>query len=132
MPIDPAWNKPDRGAAPVPRVHIDFSKLGVHLVLIQALGEDLANATTKSGKRYMAFSIWRPIKTIRRDPLGICDAMSVKAEELVKLKRLYPAGKTGKNVVVKAAAQEKVECQHVWYWMSGQTPQEVLMIKIFR
>jgi hypothetical protein len=130
-PIDPAWNKPDRGAAPAPRVHIDFTKLGVHLVLIQAFGEDLANAITKSGKRYMAFSIWRPIKTIRRDPLGICDATSVKAGELVKLKRLYPDGKTGENVVVKAAAEEKMGCQHVWYWMSGQTPQEVLMIKIF-
>lgn len=131
IPTDPAWNKPDRGAAPAPRVHIDFTRLGVHLVLIQAFGEEVANAVTKSGNRFMAFSIWRPIKTIRRDPLGICDARSVKAAELVPLKRLYPDGKTGENVVVKAAEEEGMESQHVWHWMSEQTPEEVLMIKIF-
>lgn len=131
VPTDPAWNKPDRGAAPAPRVHIDFTKLGVHLVLIQAFGEEVADAVTKSGKRFMAFSIWRPIKMIRRDPLGICDARSVKAGELVPLKRLYPDGKKGENVVVKAAVGEGMDCRHRWYWMSGQTADEVLMIKIF-
>jgi len=100
-------------------------------VLIQAFGEDVANAVTKSGKRFVAFSIWRPIKTIRRDPLGICDARSVQATDLVPLKRLYPDGKTGENVLVKAAADESAECTHKWYWMNGQTPDEVLMIKIF-
>ena len=131
VPTDPAWNKPNRGAAPAPRVHIDFTRLGVHLVLIQAFGEEVAKTVTKSGRRFMAFSIWRPIKTIRRDPLAICDARSVRAKELVPLKRLYPDGKRGENVVVKAAEDIRMECQHKWYWMSEQTPDDVLMIKIF-
>lgn len=131
IPTDEAWNKPNRGAAPAPRVHIDFTKEGVHLVLIQAFGEEAANSITKRDTRYMAFSIWRPIKTIQRDPLGICNAESVKAGELVPLKRLYPDGKTGENVVVKAVEVEGQICEHEWYYISGQTPEGVLMIKIF-
>lgn len=131
IPTDPAWNKPDRGAAPAPRVHVDFTRLGVYLVLVQAFGEEVADAITKGGGRFMAFSIWRPIKTVRRDPLGICDARSVNVGELVPLKRLYPDGKTGENVVVRAVVGEGMTCRHRWYWMSGQTPDEALMIKIF-
>jgi len=138
VPTDPAWNKPNRGAAPAPRVHIDFTRRGVHLVLIQAFGEEIADSVTKSGRRFMCFSIWRPIKTVKRDPLGICDSRSVKAGELVKLERLYPDGKRGENVVVKATENLSEEgpygvreCKHEWYWMSEQTPEEVLVIKIF-
>jgi len=81
----------------------------------------------------MCFSIWRPIKRVTRDPLGICDARSVRACELVKLERLYPDGKRGENVVVKATAEPGVpdDCRHQWYWMSYQNPDEVLVIKIF-
>jgi hypothetical protein len=130
-PTDSAWNKPDRGQAPAPRVHIDFTRRGTHLVLVQALGEEDASCITESGKRYIVLSIWRPIKTVRRDPLGVCDARTVGDEDLVPLQRVYPDGQKGENIVVKARAAGEGDCKHRWYWMSDQKPDEVLLIKIF-
>jgi hypothetical protein len=127
---DSAWNKPDRGQAPAPRVHIDFTRLGTHLVLVQALGEEEASRITRSGRRFIVLSIWRPIRTVKRDPLGVCDASTVEDDDLVPLKRIYPDGKEGENIVVKAGAVGS-ECKHKWYWMSNQRSDEVLMIKVF-
>lgn len=129
-PTDSAWNKPDKGQAPAPRVHIDFTRRGTYLVLVQALGEEEACRITGSGRRYMVLSIWRPIKTVKRDPLGVCDARTVEDHDLVPLGRIYPDGKEGENIVVRAGAVGE-ECKHKWYWMSEQRPEEVLMIKIF-
>lgn len=132
-PTDSAWNKPDRGQAPAPRVHIDFTRRGTHLVLVQASGEKEASCITGSGRRHVVLSIWRPIKTVKRDPLGVCDARTVVDGDLVPLRRVYPDGKEGENIVVKAhgSGEEAGECKHKWYWLSNQRPDEVLMIKIF-
>jgi len=67
-----------------------------------------------------------------RDPLGICDARSVRGDELVRLERVYPDGKKVENVIVKATAEPGADdCRHRWYWMSHQNPDEVLVFKIF-
>lgn len=87
---------------------------------------------TKPSRRVVCFSIWRPIRTVERDPLGICDARTVRAGELVRLPRVYPDGAEGENVVVKAALEGSgQQSRHQWYWMSGQTSEEVLVIKIY-
>ena len=102
-------------------------------MLVQALGsEDEAFLITGSGRRFIVLSIWRPIKTVKRDPLGVCDARTVADEHLVPLRRMYPDGKEGENVLVRAGASAVgSECRHRWYWMSDQRPDEVLLIKIF-
>ena len=66
---------------------------------------------------------------VRRDPLGFCDGRTVDPEDLVPLQRLYLDGRQGENVVVKARREEKGV--HDWYWISGQTVNEVVMLKLF-
>ena len=129
-PAEPAWNLPVRGVPPVPRVHVDFTRRGTHLALAQELGEQDALSITASGRRYLVISVWRPIKPVRRDPLGVCDGATVDDEDLEPLPRLYPDGQEGENIIVNAG-KEGVDCSHKWYWMSNQQPDEVLLIKIF-
>lgn len=139
QPTDAAWNMPNRGVPPAPRVHVDFTRLGIQKVLAQAFGEDSEavrsvasiNEGEDEKRRILCFSLWRPLKTVRRDPLAVCDARSVSAGELVKLARIYPDGATGENVVVKASLAPGGECSHVWYWMSEQTKNEMMVIKIY-
>ena len=134
-PTDPAWNKPNRAVPPAPRVHVDFTRLGVERVLAQAFGEgsDPVKAVTsvEDTQRILCFSLWRPLNTVKRDPLAICDARSVHPGELLKLSRIYPDGATGENVVVKATTQKDVPSSHKWYWMSNQTEKDMLVIKIY-
>lgn len=131
---DDAWNKPHRGQAPAPRVHIDFTRHGIENILPDEIGEKNARAITHSETRWMVFSLWRPLKTITRDPLGVVDASTVSnADELLPLPRVYPDGRTTENIIIKACREPNSDsrCNHQWYWMSNQSPDELLMIKIF-
>ncbi|KAF2094794.1 hypothetical protein NA57DRAFT_60213 [Rhizodiscina lignyota] len=133
-PTDEAWNKPYRGQAPAPRVHIDFTRYGIIQILPGEFGEAVAKDIVESGRRWMVFSLWKPLKTVTRDPLGIADAATVKnRDELIPLPRIYPDGRTTENIVIKACKEPEKggQCVHQWYWMSEQTRDELLMIKIF-
>ncbi|KAF2803550.1 uncharacterized protein BDZ99DRAFT_503170 [Mytilinidion resinicola] len=44
---------------------------------------------SKEVPRYAAFSAWRPLSTVRRDPIAVCDSRSVKADDYAKV--LYRA-----------------------------------------
>ena len=68
--------------------------------------------------------MWRPIKTIYRDPLGYADAQSVPESDLVPAKLIYP-DREGETFTVKPNAA------HRWYFKYAQTPGEVTLIKCF-
>jgi hypothetical protein len=67
-------------SVPSPTVHIDHSAKGSREVLVDNLGEAQAFAIMSSNKRWGIINLWRPLKTVRRDPLCVCDARSVNAE----------------------------------------------------
>ncbi|KAK0716260.1 hypothetical protein B0H67DRAFT_539203 [Lasiosphaeris hirsuta] len=114
----------DRGPplrGPVRRVHIDqsysaaLSRVPHHL-------PDEAEALLQ--KRYQIINVWRPIKTIYRDPLAIADAHSVPEEDLVGIPLIYPT-RRGETLAVRSNPV------HKWYFKYGQTPEEVMLIKCF-
>lgn len=63
------------------------------------------------------------------------DARSVKATDLVRVVRVdpRPTAKTRIHefVAVQAAAIPGEECTHEWYWMSDQTEDDLLVIKLY-
>lgn len=69
-------------------------------------------------------NVWRPIKTIERDPLAIADASSVSESDLVTRGLIYPNRK-GETFGVK------YNKGHKWYYRSGLSPEQVLLIKCF-
>jgi hypothetical protein len=72
----------------------------------------------------MLVQVWRPIKTIRRDPLVLADAHSVPDSDLVGAKLIYP-DREGETYAVKPNPG------HRWYFKYGQTPAEPLFIKCY-
>jgi hypothetical protein len=68
--------------------------------------------------------VWRPIKTITRDPLALADAHSVPDSDLVAAKLIYP-DREGETYAVKPSAA------HQWYFKYAQQPDEPLFIKCY-
>ena len=112
---------PEPPQGPVQRVHIDQSyKAGPQRV--QQHLPDEAHHLLKG--RYQIINLWRPIKTIRKDPLGVADATSVPEEDLLPVQLIYP-DRVGETFTVRPNPG------HRWFYLKEQTPSEVMLIKCF-
>lgn len=107
---------------PVQRVHIDQSYTASLSRVPHHLPAEEATELLKG--RVQIINVWRPIKTVERDPLGVADAHSVVEEDLVPIGLIYPTRK-GETLAVRHSPA------HRWYYKKGLTPQEVLLIKCF-
>lgn len=106
---------------PVQRVHIDQSYSAGRSRVPHHLPDD-AEQLLKG--RYQIINVWRPIKTIHKDPLTVADANSVAEEDLVPVKLIYP-DREGETLSVRPNGQ------HKWHYIFAQTPEEPLFIKCF-
>ncbi|KAI8315192.1 Gibberellin cluster GA4 desaturase [Colletotrichum sp. SAR11_240] len=102
------------------------------------------------GPRYAFFSVWRPFETVHRDPLAVMD-MSLpvsKDVEFAPLTRTYRKRPGcvpfyySQNAMVRPLDGgrrdsgfqdgEKGEArEHAWCYLSGQSPEEVYLIKFY-
>ena len=106
---------------PVNRVHIDQSYAASRSRVPHHLPED-ADKLLQS--RVQIINVWRPIKTILKDPLAVADAHSVPDSDLVPVALIYP-DRRGETYTVRPNKD------HKWYFLYGQTPEEVTLIKCF-
>ncbi|KAH9895347.1 hypothetical protein F4778DRAFT_794211 [Xylariomycetidae sp. FL2044] len=104
---------------PVQRVHIDQS-YSAALSRVPHRYE----ATEILKGRVQIINVWRPIKTVLRDPLTVADAHSVQEASLVPIGLIYPNRK-GETLAVRHDPGQR------WYYKHGLTPDEVLLIKCF-
>jgi hypothetical protein len=74
--------------------------------------------------RYQIINVWRPIKKILKDPLAVADAHSVPDSDLIGVGLIYP-DRRGETYTVRPNPE------HKWYYLHGQTPEEVMLIKCF-
>jgi GA4 desaturase len=85
--------KSDQKVGPARAVHIDFSPKGAGKMLrclredireetgdIIAAEDKMGNRVVYEGRRYALYSIWRPLRTVRRDPIAVCDARTIDRE----------------------------------------------------
>lgn len=68
--------------------------------------------------------VWRPIKTILKDPLAVAEANSVPDSDLVPTALIYP-NRVGETYSVKPNPN------HRWYFKYAQRPDEVTLIKCY-
>jgi len=106
---------------PVRRVHIDQS-YSASVDRVRHHLPDEADALLK--RRFQIINVWRPIKTIFKDPLAVADAHSVPETDLVGAALIYP-NRRGETYTVKPNKA------HRWYFKYGQTPEEVTLIKCY-
>jgi hypothetical protein len=107
---------------PVARVHVDHTeKSGPQRVrdLIPDEAEELLKG------RLQIINLWRPIRGPLLDsPLAVCDARTVKPEDLVASDLVYP-DRVGEIYSVK------YNPDHQWFYVPGMTVDEVLLLKCF-
>ncbi|KAF2095232.1 hypothetical protein NA57DRAFT_45042 [Rhizodiscina lignyota] len=114
-----AGENPLRG--PVQRVHIDQSYSASEDRVRYHFPEDYHRLLNG---RFQIINLWRPIKTVQRDPLAVAAAHSVEEKDLIPVALIYPS-RRGETYTV--LPNEK----HDWYYLSGQRPDEPLLIKCF-
>ncbi|KAH7141001.1 amino acid permease-domain-containing protein [Dactylonectria macrodidyma] len=118
-PGDDSADRSRRG--PVQRVHIDQSYDASLSRVPHHLPED-ADELLKG--RVQIINVWRPIKTVQRDPLALADAFSVSDSDLVVTELIYPT-RRGETYAVRYNEGQK------WFYKSYLSPEEVLLIKCF-
>jgi hypothetical protein len=106
---------------PVQRVHIDQSYIASKNRVTYHLPDE-AERLLKG--RYQIINVWRPIRTILKDPLAVADAHTVPDSDLVPIKLIYP-DREGETYGVRPNRDTK------WYYRYGQTPDLVTLIKCF-
>lgn len=106
---------------PVNRVHIDQSYSASRSRVPHHLP---AEADQLLKTRHQIINVWRPIKRILKDPLAVADALSVPESDLVPVGLIYP-NRRGETLSVLPNKE------HKWYYLYGQRPDEVTLIKCY-
>jgi len=147
--------KAGAGGSPAPKVHLDYAPAGArtHLrkydkrttemakTIIEAENRLLASGIAPEdlkdhydGPRWALFSVWRPLKTVRRDPLALSDCRSFPKKDYVDFEVLIPGStraEGGEDTHREALFLAYGSETHEWHWISNQEPDEVLIIQLF-
>ena len=144
------------GASPAPKVHLDYAPNGARTHLrkyhptmtsvakpiieaeekLLAEGKNLREEYNSSGlgPRWALFSIWRPIKRVRRDPLALGDARTFLQSDYVPVVVKTP------NLGISPDSKETHDTESYlarwssgqkWHFISEQEPEEVMVIGLF-
>ena len=115
-------------------IHIDFSNDGAVEILCDNLLPELTQKLSKT--RWSIINVWRPIKPISKDPLALCDARTVRDEDLMPVSVTLPSKGTGQYASIsKGKGFElyylRYDPEQTWYYVSAMEPEEVLLLKCF-
>ncbi len=113
----------DGRRGPARRVHVDYTVKSGPQRVADILGEAEATRLAASGARIIQVNVWRPIRgPVRRAPLALADASSVRPDELIATDRVTP-DRIGEIYHLTHAPSQR------WYYAPRMTPDEVLLIK---
>ncbi|KAJ7740014.1 hypothetical protein DFH07DRAFT_892184 [Mycena maculata] len=107
--------------APALSVHSDFTPIGGHHLFEDQI-PDAAERETLAAGRVLLINVWRPLKTITRDPLCAADWATIDtARDLVRERFVFPGSKWNE------LGKWKHSDAHRWYYLSHQAPDEPLV-----
>jgi len=110
---------------PVQRVHIDQTPRSAAARLRRHFSRERADELVAAGTRFQIVNVWRPINgVVVSDPLAFADSSSVREDDLVGVAHIYPEYE-GEIAAVAHNPQQQ------WWYVSGQTGDEVALIKCF-
>lgn len=148
--FDPAQG----GGKPSAKVHLDYTPSGARTHLrkfhptfteaaadiikaedaLLAEGKDLkTHYKDSNGPRWAIYSIWRPLKTVHRDAIGVSDQRTIQPDDYVPTVMKFPylgqPGVTGTHDV--GSYLSRYSESHEWFWIEEQKPEEVMVITFF-
>jgi len=112
----------DAPRQPVPRVHVDHTETSGPQ-RVRDLLPDEAEKLLRG--RVQIINLWRPIRGPLQDaPLAVCDAQTVKREQLVASDLVY-RDRIGETYSVT------FDPEHRWYYVAQMRADEVLLLKCY-
>lgn len=112
---------------PVRRVHIDESPASAAKEFAYWHPE-VASQLQAEGRKFGIYNVWKPLKAIRRDPLCLCDARSLRNEDLQLGKVTVPKVGEIENFAVRSP---EVEGRHEWAYLRGMGTGEAYVFRIY-
>lgn len=107
---------------PVPRVHVDHTEWSGPQRVRDLLPDEAGHLLRG---RVQIINLWRPIRGPLLDaPLAVCDAQTVKPEQLVPTDLVYP-NRVGETYSVT------FDPAHRWYYIPKMKAEEVLLLKCY-
>ncbi|KAK4201001.1 hypothetical protein QBC40DRAFT_278966 [Triangularia verruculosa] len=106
---------------PATHPHIDQSTRGALLRVQRHMGEETEELLKG---RVRVINVWRPLVDVKSWPLALCDARTVDPNDLVTcdiVRRRY----VGETYFGKYNPEQK------WHYLSGMTPEDVTLIKVY-
>ncbi|KAF1977572.1 hypothetical protein BU23DRAFT_299230 [Bimuria novae-zelandiae CBS 107.79] len=116
---------------PAAHPHVDYSGSPAHIAgtrreLSPNFPPEIASLYDSSS-RIAYVNVWRPLSTVRRDPLAVCDCATVPDEDYqVRLRRFSRTGVESGNYVMSHAREEET---HEWWYMSAMREDEVVVFR---
>ncbi|KAK9850939.1 hypothetical protein MYU51_011621 [Penicillium brevicompactum] len=123
---------------PARTAHLDHTPSGAKKYLYEKLPQD--DASRLSQTRWAIINVWRPLKTIHRDPLGVCDGSTLEPGDLLPIQMDYSnsvrakalGGEKGlKTTVGWEIAMAKYSPGQRWYYLSEMKTEEALLMRIY-
>lgn len=124
-------------AVPSPGAHIDHSNVGAVQIVEDNFSKEEASRLQEQHIHWAIINLWRPVETVYRDPLCLCDARSVDEKDLHSQVVRLPVkgGGLSFDSVSKGASFGTVavtaNTDHKWYYLSHMRPDEVFLIRIY-
>ncbi len=115
------------GRQPSFGAHVDYGDRTVRDMIQRFAGEEAA-ARWLMG-RYMLMNLWRPIKTVERTPLALCDASTVSSDDLNESE--IRGGLNDPNRPSMFGFNLSYNPRHRWYYAPRMQPDEILAFKLF-
>lgn len=110
-------------ACPARRPHVDVTS-NFAPILFNWDCPELYKDAIENKKYWKMLNIWRPLRTIRRNPVVVANTASVSWDDYL----IVPQPEVGPGVEgywIQNPAGE--ECKYDWWYMSAQTPEDVLL-----
>ena len=125
-------DSPERGQdvrQPATAPHVDYSDKMVRYFIRDMLGE--AEAERLANRRFMLINVWRPLRTVERAPLALCDAATVKRSDLtLAYVKGSVASKAGEEVLTSEGYNVFFRPEHRWYYFPLLRADEILVFKL--
>jgi hypothetical protein len=120
--FDHTIRRPTGNRNPVTRVHIDqtpFSAAERVKLHLPEEADDLLQG------RYRIINVWRPLNgPVMAFPLAVADSQTVQDEDLIPIEHRYP-DRNGQTAAVRYNSRQS------WYYWSGMTNEDRLLLKCF-
>ena len=123
---------------PARSTHVDQTSKGAKKYLYEKLPPEDAERLSKT--RWAIMNVWRPLKTIKKDPLAVCDGSTLAPGDLLPIQMDYASNARAKELggdkglrstVTWEIAVAKYNPRQRWYYLSDMGVDEALIMKIY-